>query len=402
MPSRLITQQSAFDALCRELADAGTVTFDTEFVSELYYQPRLCLLQFGTADRIEAVDPFKIDDLSAWWKLMIDDVTTVVVHGGREEVRYCLRFTGQRPRKLVDVQVAEGLLSRGFPLSYKALVQRVLGEKIDGSQTRTDWGHRPLTSNQVEYALEDVRYPLRIWEKQQKQLSKLGRLEWALDEFERRIDDYQAEDEREGWRRISGVQRLSRREMAIIREIHTLRNEEAARRDKPPRSILRDDLIIDLARRKPRTLKEVTATRGMERRDYRKLAEDLLAGVQRGLDLPDDECPARPASHRAEPQEDLLAKLLALALADRCAELGISSSIVGTMNDLTELVRWHTFEAGEGELPRLKQGWRAEVCGNVLTDLLDGRVTLRVADPHHEAPLRFEPFLVEGSRPPDE
>jgi ribonuclease D len=402
MPSRLITQQSAFDALCRELADAGTVTFDTEFVSELYYQPRLCLLQFGTADRIEAVDPFKIDDLSAWWKLMIDDVTTVVVHGGREEVRYCLRFTGQRPRKLVDVQVAEGLLSRGFPLSYKALVQRVLGEKIDGSQTRTDWGHRPLTSNQVEYALEDVRYPLRIWEKQQKQLSKLGRLEWALDEFERRIDDYQAEDEREGWRRISGVQRLSRREMAIIREIHTLRNEEAARRDKPPRSILRDDLIIDLARRKPRTLKEVTATRGMERRDYRKLAEDLLAGVQRGLDLPDDECPARPASHRAEPQEDLLAKLLALALADRCAELGISSSIVGTMNDLTELVRWHTFEAGEGELPRLMQGWRAEVCGNVLTDLLDGRVTLRVADPHHEAPLRFEPFLVEGSRPPDE
>lgn len=397
MPSRVITQQSAFDELCRELAQAGTVTFDTEFVSESYYQPRLCLLQFGTTERIAAVDPFQVEDLSAWWKLMTDEVTTVVVHGGREEVRYCLRYTGQRPRRLVDVQIAEGLLSRGFPLSYKALVQRVLGEKIDGTQTRTDWVRRPLTPEQVEYSLEDVRYPLRIWENQQARLQKLGRLEWALDEFERRIDDYQAEDHREGWRRISGVQRLSRREMAIIREIDAFRDQEAALRDKPPRSVLRDDLIIDLARRKPKTLKDVTATRGMQRRDFRRLAEGLLACIQRGLELPDAQCPAKPAADRAEPQEDLLAKLLGLALADRCAELGISSSIVGTMGDLTELVHWHTFEAGGGEPPRLKQGWRADVCGDVLTDLLDGRVTLRVADPHQEAPLRFEPFLVQGA-----
>ena len=392
MPDRLIVKQRDFDDLCEELADAGLVTFDTEFVSESHYQPRLCLLQFGTSDRISVVDPFKVDDLSSWWELMIDDQTTVVVHGGREEVRYCLRFTGQRPRKLVDVQVAEGLLSRGFPLSYKALVQRVLGEKVDGSQTRTDWARRPLSSNQVEYALEDVRYPLRIWRKQQAALTKLGRLDWAFDEFERRIDDYEAEDEREGWRRLSGVQRLSRREMAIARELYDYRDQVAAERDKPPRTVLRDDLLIDLARRKPKTIRDVTATRGMQRRDYRRMAEDLLACVQRALELPNEDCPQKPNSQRAEPQEDLLAKLLALALADRCAELGISPSIVGTMSDLSELVRWHAFHDQDGNLPRLKKGWRATVCGDVLTDLLDGRVTLRVADANQEAPLRFEPY----------
>jgi len=392
MPDRLITTQSKFDELCREMAEAGTVTFDTEFVSESHYEPRLCLLQFGMADRVEAVDPFQIDDLSAWWQLMVDDNPTVVVHGGREEVRYCLRFAGERPRNLVDVQVAEGLLSAGFPLSYQALVQRVLGKKVDGSQTRTDWAHRPLSQKQIDYALEDVRYPLRIWDKQQAALQKLGRLDWAWDEFERKIDDYEAEAEREGWRRLSGIQRLSRREMAIVREVFLFRDGEAERRDKPPRMVLRDDLIIDLARRKPKTLKDVTATRGMQRRDYRKMAEDLLKCVKRGLELPDSECPPKPRSQRAEPQEDLLAKLLALALADRCAELGISPSIVGTKADLTELVRWHTFDGSNGELPRLKRGWRADVCGDVLTDLLDGRVTLRVADPHQDAPLRFEPF----------
>lgn len=392
MPDRLIVTQSAFDDLCKEMAEVGLVTFDTEFVSESYFQPRLCLLQFGTQERIEAVDPFKVEDLSSWWKLMTDDQTTVVVHGGREEVRYCLRFTGQRPRKLVDVQVAEGLLSRGFPLSYKALVQRVLSQQVDSSQTRTDWARRPLTEKQVEYALEDVRHPLAIWERQQAALTRQGRLDWAYDEFERRIDDYVAEDQREGWRRLSGIQRLSRRELAIVREAFNYRNDEAARRDKPARTVLRDDLMIDLARRKPRTLKDVTATRGMQRRDYRKMAEDLLECVSRGLEIPEDQCPARSQSQRAEPQEDLLGKLLALALADRCAELGISSSIVGTMSDLTELVRWHSFGERNGDLPRLKRGWRAEVCGDVLTDLLDGRVMLRVADPHQEAPLRFEPF----------
>ena len=393
MAHPLITSQSSFDDLCAELAAAGTVTFDTEFVSESHYQPRLCLLQFGMLDRFEAVDPFEIDDLSGWWNLMTDDSTTVVVHGGREEVRYCLRFTGQRPRKLVDVQVAEGLLGSGYPLSYKALVQRVIGERVDGSQTRTDWARRPLSSGQADYALEDVKYPLRIWEKQKQALEKLGRLDWALDEFERKIDDYQAEDTREGWRRISGVHRLSRREMAIVCEVCAYREREAAQRDKPPRTVLRDDLIIDLAKRKPKAVSDVTATRGMQRRDYRQMSEDLLECVNRALALPESECPTRSDSQRAEPQEDLLAKLLAIALADRCAELGISPSIVGTMSDLTELIRWHTFAGRNGHLPRLKQGWRAEVCGDVLTDLLDGRVTLRVADPHREAPLQFEPFV---------
>jgi ribonuclease D len=392
MTSRLITKQADFDALCRHLAASKTVTFDTEFVSESYFRPKLCLLQFGTVERIEAVDPFELDDLSPWWEIMTDDVTTVVVHGGREEVRFCLRYTGERPRKLVDVQVAEGLLSRGFPLSYKALVQRVLGTRVDGSQTRTDWGHRPLSSKQVEYALEDVKYPLSIWEKQQASLKRLGRLDWALDEFERRIDDYEAEDERESWRKLSGVQKLSRREMAIAREISAYREQEAERRDRPPRSVLRDDLIIDLARRKPKTVKDVTATRGMQRRDYRRMSEDLLACVTRALELPEEECPPKPMSQRAQPQEDMLAKLLALALADRCLELGVSSSIVGTMSDLQELVRWHAFASRNGDKPRLKEGWRADVCGDVLTDLLDGRVTLRVADANQEAPLRFEPF----------
>ncbi len=389
MPGRLITTQEAFDELCDHLAEAGLVAFDTEFVSESYYRPRLCLLQFATKERQAVVDPFEIESLQRWWELFADDETTIVAHGAREEVRFCLHFAQSPPRKLVDVQVAEGLLSRGFPLSYKALVQRVLNERIDSNETRTDWARRPLTSRQIDYALEDVEHLLIIWDQQQEALTKSGRLDWAWDEFERRSGVYAAEDDGERWRKVSGVHRLSRREMAIARELHEWRDEQAQNRDKPARTVLRDDLIIDLARRKPRKLPDVTATRGMQR-GHKRDAEQLLACVQRAMEVPDKDCPQKSKKHRAAPQEDVLAKLLGIALADRCAEFGLSQSIIGSMSDLQELVRWHAFDGRQGPTPVLLQGWRAEVCGNVLTDLLDGRVSMRVVDTQQEAPLTFE------------
>lgn len=390
MPGRLITTQLAFDELCDEIRTSGIVAFDTEFVSETYYRPRLCLMQFATPQRAAVVDPFSLE-LDGWWDLFMDEETTIVAHGAREEVRFCLHLGGATPRNLVDVQVAEGLLSRGFPLSYKALVHRVLDLRIETHETRTDWTRRPLTSRQVDYALEDVAYLLPIWERQQSALKKAGRLEWAWDEFARRTGVYAAEEEGERWRKVPGVHKLSRRELAIVRELHAWRDRQAQLRNKPARSVLRDDLLIDLAHRKPHKLDEVTATRGMQRRDYRRDAEELLACVQRALALPEDQCPKKASTRQPLPQEDVLGKLLAIALADRCAELGISQSIVGSMADLQDLVRWHALNQRQGHPPALVQGWRAEVCGNVLTELLDGRVCLRVADVHRDAPLVFEP-----------
>ena len=113
MPERLITDQEQFNSLCTHIHCSGIVGFDTEFVAEYYYRPRLCLLQLATPERVCAVDPFEIADLSGWWRLMADDETTIVVHGGREEIRFCCDQIGHPPRRLVDVQLAEGLLSLG-------------------------------------------------------------------------------------------------------------------------------------------------------------------------------------------------------------------------------------------------------------------------------------------------
>src|SRR5258708_16867956 len=179
MPHRLITDQTRFDELCEHIRQAGEVAFDTEFLSEHTYRPEVCILPFATRERSADVDPFLVRDLSAWWSLMAGGDTAVVVHGGREEARFCLWCAGARPARLFDVQIAEGLLSRSFPLNYNAIVGRVLSVKTHGKETRTDWRRRPLTERQIAYAIEDVEHLLEIYAKQTSVLAARGRTSWA-------------------------------------------------------------------------------------------------------------------------------------------------------------------------------------------------------------------------------
>lgn len=387
----LIVNSTQFEQLCHRIRSGGIVAFDTEFVSESFFRPRLCLLQFALPDgEAVSVDPFEVRDLSPWWEIMTDNQTTIVVHGGREEIRFCHHAVNARPRKLVDVQIAEGLRSRGFPISHTNLVARVLNRTIQhGKETRTDWMHRPLTDQQLKYALEDVRHLLAVWDAQQKSLTASGRISWAHAEFERFIDSVLAEEDRDGWLRLPGYGKLNRREMGVARALYQWRAKEAERLDKPQRRLLRDDLLIELAHRQPKTLRELNMTRDLNRRDYQQYADTFLKIIQEASTLPNDQLPEKPEGHPHPAQDEVLARILGLALANRCQELGLSMTLVATSADLKDFIRWHVMDRRQGAVPRLMQGWREKVCGQLLADVLDGKVTLRVSDPKSEYPLSF-------------
>ncbi len=389
MPQHLITDQAEFESLCEHLRTAGIVAFDTEFLSEFTFRPQLCLLQFATTDRAVLVDPLAVEDLSSWWRLMASGEILTVVHGGREEIRFCLQNAHAIPRRLFDVQIAEGMESRGFPLSYSSLVARVLKIPVHGKETRTDWRRRPLTDRQIDYALEDVQHLIAVYERQTQTLTARGRLTWAQTEIDRYVADLEQEPFRENWRKLPGIVSLSRRELAVAREVYLWREREASATDKPFRRVLRDDLIIELARRQPSDVPDLLATRDMNRSDYRKLAPAMIGAIQKALSLKDDQLPSIRKTDK-DHDEQLLAQLLNMALANRCAQEEIALGLVGTTADLRHLVRWHVFGDQTGDPPRLTQGWRAEVCGDLLTDVLDGRIALRVNDPKAEYPLVFE------------
>ena len=390
MTAPLIVDQSEFEDLCLQIRQEGLVAFDTEFISDDSYRPRLCLLQFALADHSVAVDPLRVEDLGSWWNLMADSKTTVVVHAGREEILFCLRCSDRKPQNLVDIQIAEGLCSRAYPLGYENLVARVLGHRLAGTETRTDWSRRPLSPQQIAYALDDVRYVLDVWQHQKQKLQQLNRLAWAEAEFVRRTDDLAAEHSESDWRRLSGIHRLNPRELAIARELYRWRESEAASHDQPSRRILRDDLIIEIARRQPLTVHNLMATRGMKRTNFRRRTDAILDCVTRGQAVPKEELPRRPAKPYEKDHEEVLGRFLGIALADRCAEQSLSTTLVGTSSDIREFIRWHLEPEKRSKTPRLMEGWRAEVCGDLLDDLLHGRISLRVVDVRSSRPFVFE------------
>lgn len=391
MSSSLISDQSEFENLCDQIRQAGIVAFDTEFISEYRWKPELCLLQFATPERSVCVDPFSVTDLTSWWRIMEDDSTTVVVHGGQAEVRFCFSLGGGRPRKLIDVQIAEGFRSRSYPLGYTALIARVLGEKVHGKETRSDWRRRPLSPQQIEYAIEDVDHLLKVWSTQSAALAGQDRLWWAEAEFDKMIGDVHSDIVRESWRKLPGVHRMRPQELAVLRELANWRELEASRRDRPARRILRDDLLVELAKRQPKTVTDVMATRDMNRPEYKRIATELIDCIRAGQDVPERDRPRPPESAAGDQTSDehVLGQFLSLALTNRCFELNVSKQLVATSADLRHLVRWHVFGEKQGTPPRLTQGWRAVVCGDLLTDVLDGKISVRVADPESDHPLIF-------------
>ncbi len=398
MRSPIITYQEDFLELCQHIRQTGIVAFDTEFVSDAGYRSELGLLQFATPDRCVAVDPLQVTSLSAWWEIMADDQTTVVVHGGQAEIRFCIQQSGLAPRQLIDIQIAEGLRCRSYPLSYSAIVERVLGIRVDSNQTRTDWLRRPLSQEQIVYALEDVSHVLLIWQTQKKWLESKNRLSWAISEFDRMITDIQDDEHTPPWERISGIHRLPRRDLAAAQKLAQWREEEAAFRNRPARRILRDDLLIDLAKRRPKTVQQALATRDLNRPEYRKRIDDMLAVIEEANRIPEDQLPKRIRSQRDETSADeqVLSKLLSLALANRCAELEIAQSLVGTNRDLNELVR-AVRNNDEDADTRMLSGWRGEVCGELLRKVLDGCVSFRVSPAGSSTPLIFDDHIRPAS-----
>jgi ribonuclease D len=390
MNGSIISYQEDFLELCDHITQCGIVSFDSEFISDIGYRPQLGLLQFATPERCVAVDPLAIPSLSAWWDIMVDDHTTVIVHGGQAEVRFCIQLSGRIPRKLVDIQIAEGLRGRSYPLSYNTIVERVLGTVITNSQTRTDWLRRPLSPEQIEYALEDVSYVQQVWERQRQWLESNGRLSWATSEFDRMCTEILEEEQTAPWERISGIHKLPRRELAVAQRLAQWREEEAAFRNRPARRVLRDDLLIDLARRRPKTVQQALATRDLNRPEYRKRLDDIVAVIEEAGKIPDEKLPRRMRSRDdASSDDQIISRLLALALGNVCAELEIAQSLVGTNKDLTELVKF-VRTSDSSEAPRLLTGWRGEICGELLKKVLEGRVRFRVSPANSSTPLIFE------------
>jgi ribonuclease D len=387
----LITTESQLTSLCQRLAGCRSIAFDTEFVSEHTYRPNLCLIQVAAAGELSVIDTLAVHDLGPFWQVLAEPGHETIVHAGREEIAFCLAAIGKPPAELFDVQLAAGFIGLEYPAGYGNLISKLLGIVPRKGETRTDWRRRPLSDRQIDYALEDVRHLALLRDTLHGRLTELGRLHWFQAEMADFIQEVEDSRRRERWRKVSGSSGLSGRSQAIVRELWLWREREAQRRDCPVRRVLRDDLIVELAKRRSADPKQVRAVRGMERGDLQRHFPGLCKAIQNALDVPEESCPGT-VRRETSPQLTMLGQFLSSALSSICRAAEVAPSLVGTANDVRDLVAYQLgeYEAEVGQPPILAQGWRAEVVGNLLDDLIAGKVSIRIRDPRAEQPLAFE------------
>ncbi len=384
-PYRLISSPHDFQAFCRGLRGCPRLALDTEFVAEDSYYPNLCLIQVALDDELVLIDPFPIGSVSRFWETLVEEDVETVVHAGQVDLQFCYFATGRFPPRVFDVQIAAGFVGCDYPSGLTNLIQKFVENFSPQHETQSDWRRRPLSEWQIIYALDDVRFLLPLRDRLHEILDHLGREAWLREEVVRHNRDIERRHDGERWQRLAGHRALSARELAIVRELWLWREERASYQNVPARRVLRDDLLIELAKRKTADVKRILAVRGMNFRHIRPWVPEIAERIRRALEIPEESLP-RTEHRDAVPQSPLLGQFLFTAMSSLCRRGDISVGLVGSTQDVRDWVAYRLSD-GDEEPPLLAQGWRRDLIGDFLDRLLSGKAAIRIADPRSEHPL---------------
>ncbi len=374
MSAQYIDTPEALQALCQQLSQVEWFTLDTEFLRESSYRARLCLLQVATPELVACIDPLPLPDLEPLFELLFDRSITKVLHSAHQDLEIFYDLTGQVPGPIFDTQIAATLLGQGDQVGYGALVKEVVGIELEKGQSRTDWCRRPLDNAQLDYAADDVRHLRQVYLHQRQQLAELGREQWLAEDFAALEDPGRySNPPQQAWLRIKGSNRLRAGQLAVLQALAAWREQQAKENDKPRRWILKDEVLVDLARILPDKPQQLSKIRGLDDNTLRRHSDTLLAEIARAKQLPKEQWPSPKTGPRLPPEQEPLVDVLMALLRQRCQQQQISPGAVAGRRELERLVM------GEQEL-NLQQGWRAAVAGEALQRLLNGELALMVID----------------------
>ncbi len=375
---------------CERIAEVPVIGFDTEFVSEDCYRPELCLIQVAAGDHLAIIDPYPVGDTQPFWDLLVTPGRTVIAHAAREEIRFAYRYTGKPIAGLFDTQLAAGFVGMEYPASLGTLVQKLVGQILPKGETRTNWRHRPLTSDQLTYALQDVTNLHEMYEQLRRDIVRLDRVSWVEEETQRLQQKVIDAEEAENWQRVSGSSGLKPRELEIVRQLWRWRESIAKGKDRLPRRVMRDDLIVELAKRGSADAGKIRSIRGLERRNFHEQYEEIADAIQSALDTPEDALPRRSRG-RSRSASPMLSQFLSTAIACISRQHKIAPAIVGNSDDVKDLLAYELTPRRGAAVPTLLEGWRGDIVGKNFRKILAGKLAIRVADLSEDQPLEFFP-----------
>ncbi|HEX2055098.1 MAG TPA: HRDC domain-containing protein, partial [Nitrospiraceae bacterium] len=334
------------------------------------------------ADGVAAVIDFQaVQDsqpLGDFWTFICDPRIEKVLHAGRQDLELFLTHAGQVPKPFFDTQIAAAMVGYGPQTAYANLVQRVHGIKLDKGQTYTNWSQRPLTPEQMVYALADVQFLIPVRDHLRGKLRDLGRLDWIDEEFARLEGTVgaQARDPLERYQRIRGWDSLKPRAAAVLRELASWREAEARRRNVPRGRVARDEVLLQLARQSPRNIEQLRSVRGLYGGEIDRNGGVIVELIVRASSLPPAEWPDVPRKKKVDTESTGTVELLQAVLKSVAAEADIAPTLLATTADLQTLTDLKG-EREQANLPILR-GWRRRLAGNLLLDVLSGKVSVSI------------------------
>ena len=365
----LIDSQGELAALVDRAARQSLVALDTELVWERTYYPNLGIVQLALSDSdLHLIDAAAVD-LAALGPLLADAKVTKVLHDAVQDLAILRRAGGVAPRNVFDTRVAAGFAGLSSTVSLRDLLAELVGVDLHKTETRTDWLRRPLTETQIGYALDDVRFLHAAHRELLGRARERGVESWLREEMSA-LDDqslYEERDPRRQFERIKGRGRLTRRELAILRELTAWRERQARATNRPREWVLPDRILLMLAQCKPAGTEELSRFRD---RRLRRYGEAVVGAVKEGLDIPGERLPCRHPRPRHEKSFAARSKAAIELLERRSADKGIDHALVATRAEIRALVR--DGEQATGERHALLRGWRKRFVGAELMTAISG------------------------------
>jgi ribonuclease D len=369
----LIPNNESLLAFIEHLRQQRCFAYDSEFIGELSYYPRLCLIQAATTQRIGLIDPMAPGiDLTPFWRIVCDPAVEKIVHAGEQDIEPVHRLTGCAAANIFDTQVCAGLVGLAYPVGLSKLVSELLGAKLGKGLTFTHWDQRPLTPLQLKYAADDVRYLPALRAVLGEKLESLGHTAWVTEECDGLCDPTRYGFDREtNFLRIRGAGSLSPQHLAVLRELTVWRDDAARAHDLPARAFLKDEVLLDMARSPIRSIDKLARVKGLPRPVEAAHGAAIVEATQRGLAVPSAQ---RPVVKNIEPtpSERFAAESLFAVACALCAGQSIDPGLVTSRQEITELYRALIDNKTDPSSLHLLQGWRADACGKRLVELFRG------------------------------
>jgi ribonuclease D len=372
-----VDKQEDLLELLAHLRSAGRFAYDSEFIGELTYIPKLCLIQVASVERVGLIDPLAGLDLRPFWDLLCDPAVEKIVHAGQQDVEPIYRNCGKSAVNLFDTQICAGFTGLAYPTSLSKLVSELVGAKLGKGLTFTHWDQRPLSTMQLRYAADDVRYLIAVRDTLDQQLKELDHTDWAKVECESLCDPTQyGFNPAVHYLRIRGANSLPARQQAVLRELTIWRDGCARSHNVPARTFLKDEILLDLARNPVKAIEKLQRVRGLPRPVEQSHGADIVAITARGLATPVTDLPVQ-RDYEPTPRQRFRADALFGAFLCLCSGQAIDPALVASRQEVGEFFR--AFSAGESvEHHSILTGWRGEAVGQALLNLLQGKLHMQL------------------------